>query len=281
MLHILGLPSLPQSQLHQLPPKVYKPDQVTGTRILPTRVFQHLALVDTKCIETSRITAQKVCTITKRTAILHACIELTYIGDGVTDDTAAIQAAIAAGGRCGQGCASTTTTPALVYFPAGTYMVSYPIFDYYYTQLMGDPNTMPTLKATGSFSGGYIIDGDPYFTSDQNWGSTNVFYRQIRNLQFDTTNLPASSFFSAIHWPTSQATSLQNLVFRLSAAAGTKHQGIFIENGKLKFPRHCLSEKLTVYSSRLCWLLERSSLLWRQHRCCCWESTVHDAKLDF
>ena len=29
-----------------------------------------------------------------------------HIGDGVTDDTAAIQAAITAGGRCGQGCVS-------------------------------------------------------------------------------------------------------------------------------------------------------------------------------
>lgn len=41
-------------------------------------------------------------------------------GDGVTDDTAAIQQAIAAGNRCGRGCASSTTTPAVVYFPAGT-----------------------------------------------------------------------------------------------------------------------------------------------------------------
>ena len=54
-------------------------------------------------------------------------------GDGSTDDTAAIQSAIAAGGRCGQNCASSTETPAIVYFPAGTYIISSPIFDYYYT----------------------------------------------------------------------------------------------------------------------------------------------------
>lgn len=44
-------------------------------------------------------------------------------GDGVTDDTAAINAAITAGNRCGGGsCASSTTTPAVVYFPSGTYL---------------------------------------------------------------------------------------------------------------------------------------------------------------
>jgi hypothetical protein len=34
---------------------------------------------------------------------------------GSADDTAAINAAITAGGRCGQGCDSSTVTPALVY----------------------------------------------------------------------------------------------------------------------------------------------------------------------
>ena len=43
-------------------------------------------------------------------------------GDGVHDDTAAINRAISSGGRCGPGsCASTTVTPAVVYFPPGEY----------------------------------------------------------------------------------------------------------------------------------------------------------------
>jgi glucan 1,3-beta-glucosidase len=57
-------------------------------------------------------------------------------GDGRTDDTAAIQRAIAEGYRCTPGyCESSTTTPALVYFPAGTYIISASIIDYYYTQV--------------------------------------------------------------------------------------------------------------------------------------------------
>ncbi|KAJ6012232.1 hypothetical protein N7522_002587 [Penicillium canescens] len=152
-------------------------------------------------------------------------------GDGVTDDTAAINAAISSGSRCGQGCGSDTTTLALVYFPAGTYMISYPIFDYYYTQIIGDPRNMPVIKATSGFQGGYLIDADPYFTSELNWGSTVVFFRQIRNLVLDLRNIPTGNTVSGIHWPTAQATSLQNMVFQMSSASGTKHQGVFCESG--------------------------------------------------
>lgn len=67
------------------------------------------------------------------------------------------------------------------------------------------------------------------------WKASNVFYRQIRNLQIDVTNVPANSSVQCIHWPTSQATSLQNIVFHMSQASGNQHQGVFVEDGKL-FP---------------------------------------------
>lgn len=156
-------------------------------------------------------------------------------GNGVTDDTAAIQAAINAGARCGQGCASSTTTPAVVYFPAGTYLISSSLIDQYYTQLIGNPNNPPVLKATAGFSGFGLIDGDKYYTSNLNWGSTNVFYRQVRNFVFDLTNIPITSSICGIHWPTAQATSLQNIVFQMSAASGTQHVGLFIESGSAGF----------------------------------------------
>lgn len=58
------------------------------------------------------------------------------VGDGRTDDTAAIQRAISEGNRCAPGvCESSTTTPAVVYFPAGTYLITSSIIDYYYTQV--------------------------------------------------------------------------------------------------------------------------------------------------
>jgi glucan 1,3-beta-glucosidase len=84
-------------------------------------------------------------------------------GDGVTDDTAAINNAISSGNRCGPGpCASSTITPAVVYFPPGMYLVSSPIIDFYFTMLIGDAVDLPTLKASPNFGGTGlgVIDGD-------------------------------------------------------------------------------------------------------------------------
>ncbi|KAJ6110142.1 hypothetical protein N7486_002377 [Penicillium sp. IBT 16267x] len=154
-------------------------------------------------------------------------------GDGVTDDTVAINAAISAGSRYGPASReSSTTTPAIVYFPSGTYLISSSIIDYYFTQLVGNANAIPILKATASFTGLGLIDGDQYQSDgNQGWGSTNVFYRQIRNLKLDLTSIPAGTAATGIHWPTGQATSIQNVQIVMSAASGTQHQGIFIENG--------------------------------------------------
>ncbi|KAK9600183.1 hypothetical protein V6Z92_000273 [Aspergillus fumigatus] len=156
-------------------------------------------------------------------------------GDGITDDTAAINEAISSGERCGQGCFSSTTTPAIVYFPAGTYVISKPIFDYYNTIITGNPNALPVIKACADFDGGYLIDGDPYFGPELNWPATTVFWRQVRNLVLDTTDVAARKQISGIHWPTAQATSLQNVIFQLSADEGTEHQGIFCESGSAGF----------------------------------------------
>jgi glucan 1,3-beta-glucosidase len=101
-------------------------------------------------------------------------------GDGSTDDTEAINKAVADGDRCGEGCDSSTTTPAIVYFPAGTYAVSAPIIQYYYTQFVGDINNLPTLKATANFEGMAVIDADPYIPGGDgaNWYTNqNNFYR--------------------------------------------------------------------------------------------------------
>ena len=121
-----------------------------------------------------------------------------------------------------------------MYFPAGTYIISSSIIDYYYTQLIGNPNSLPVLKAAPGFSGLGLIDGNQYQAGGKLGfsPSTNIFWRQIRSFVIDLTAVPASSEATGIHWPTAQATSLQNIVFRMSSNAGTKHQGIFIEEGE-------------------------------------------------
>jgi glucan 1,3-beta-glucosidase len=163
-------------------------------------------------------------------------------GDGVHDDTAAINNAISSGGRCGPAdCrAGSTTTPALVYFPAGTYLVSAPIVDYYYTQLIGNAQCLPTLRANTNFTYSqyqqFLLDGDQYqgtFFQGTNQGfkSTNVFWRQIANLVIDISTLPSTFNIGAIHWPTAQATSIQNVVVRASASSDSIQVGLLIEDG--------------------------------------------------
>ena len=160
-------------------------------------------------------------------------------GDGVSDDTQALNLAISSGDRCIPGyCEESTTSPALIYIPGGTYLLSAPIIDYYYTQIVGNPNDMPILKATEAFKGLALIDGDPYQPGSAthpagslSYNPTNLFYRQIRNMVLDTTEVPAKSNIRAIHWPTAQATSLKNLQIKMNDQAGTQHQGLFIESG--------------------------------------------------
>ncbi|KAK7526327.1 glycoside hydrolase family 55 protein [Phyllosticta citriasiana] len=153
-------------------------------------------------------------------------------GDGSTDDTAAINQAISSGGRCGKNCDSTTVKPAIIYFPAGTYVVSKPIIQYYYTQIVGDATNLPVLKAAAGFTGMAVIDSDPYEDSGANWYTNqNNFFRQIRNLVIDLTAMPSSSG-AGIHWQVAQATSLQNLRFEMvKGGTSNKQQGIFMDNG--------------------------------------------------
>uniref|UniRef100_A0A0W0FZR5 Rhamnogalacturonase A/B/Epimerase-like pectate lyase domain-containing protein n=1 Tax=Moniliophthora roreri TaxID=221103 RepID=A0A0W0FZR5_MONRR len=148
------------------------------------------------------------------------------VGDGVHDDGPAINAAIAAGNRCGGGtCPSSTVTPAIVYFPKGTYLVSSPIIAYYYTQLIGDARDPPTLLASE--------DVDPYLAGGAQWyQNQNNFFRSVRNFVIDTRRVPATNAAgTGIHWQVAQATSLMNIVFYLSDAPNTAHQGIWMENG--------------------------------------------------
>jgi glucan 1,3-beta-glucosidase len=154
------------------------------------------------------------------------------LGDGLTDDTVAINNAISSGSRCGHGCDSSTITPALVYFPPGTYLVSAPIIQYYYTQLVGDAIQLPVLKAAPSFQGIAVIDSDPYGPGGVNWYTNqNNFFRQVRNFVIDLTKLPAFTG-TGIHWQVAQATSLQNIRFEMiKGGANNRQQGIFMDNG--------------------------------------------------
>lgn len=162
-------------------------------------------------------------------------------GDGTTDDTAAIQKALADGNRCGGGggvCDSSTITPATLYFPPGKYLVSKALNMYYYTQMVGDATDPPTLLASSDFTGMAVLDADPYDYAEANangapqwFVNQNNFFRQIRNFVIDIRQWGGGAKGAGIHWQVAQATSLQNIVFEMSTDAGTAQQGIFMDNG--------------------------------------------------
>ena len=161
------------------------------------------------------------------------------VGDGSTDDTRAIMAAMTEGERCGGaatgspgGCDSSTVHPAIIYFPSGDYVISSPIKMYYYTQVIGDAVNMPTIKPTADFEGMALLDADPYDDSGANWFTNqNNFFRQVRNFIIDVRPWAGGKYGAGIHWQVSQATSLQNIVFKMSTDPDTQQQGIFMDNG--------------------------------------------------
>jgi len=68
---------------------------------------------------------------------------------------------------------ANSVSPAVVYFPQGTYLVSTPIIAYYYTQLIGDARVPPTLLASADFTGIAVVDANPYIANGQFYASTN------------------------------------------------------------------------------------------------------------
>jgi hypothetical protein len=135
-------------------------------------------------------------------------------GDGVTDDTSAINKAISDGSRCGNNCGSSTTTPAVVWFPSGTYLVSSPIIQYYNTQFLGDPHQIPIILAAKSFVGLGVITSDVYTGDNQQWYvNQNNFLRSIKNFVIDIRLTDPAAYICGIHWQVAQGTSLENIVF--------------------------------------------------------------------
>ncbi|KAG8427490.1 hypothetical protein J3459_006668 [Metarhizium acridum] len=153
-------------------------------------------------------------------------------GDGVTDDTAAINRAISDGNRCGYGCGSSTEKPAIIYFPSGTYLVSSSIIQYYNTQFLGNPIDRPVILAAKSFIGLGVLSSNVYLEGGNGaewYIPQNNFQRSIRNFIIDITNTNPDAYVCGIHWQVAQATDLTRVDFYMKP--GTTQQGIFMENG--------------------------------------------------
>ncbi|KAH0272476.1 pectin lyase-like protein, partial [Aureobasidium melanogenum] len=153
-------------------------------------------------------------------------------GDGVTDDTDAINNATYDGNRCAYPCESQTTTPAIVYFPPGTYAVSRPLVMLYYTQFIGDANNLPVILGLPNFYGIALLDSDPYLSYGVSWwANQNNMWRQVRNFVLDIRQIPPG-VANCLHWQVAQGTSLQNIVFEMTEGGDDNQQmGVFMDNG--------------------------------------------------
>lgn len=142
------------------------------------------------------------------------------------------------GKRCGEKCNGSTTKNAIVYFPPGTYLISTTIPLPYGTQVIGDANDRPRLKAAPEFVGLGVLSTDEYTGEGgtgidggdpQYYVNTANFYRQIRNVIIDVSGTGNYRDTACLHYQVAQATSLQNV--ELVAAPGSKQIGIYAENG--------------------------------------------------
>jgi hypothetical protein len=140
------------------------------------------------------------------------------------------------GKRCGEKCNGSTTKNAIVYFPPGTYLVSTTIPLPFGTQVIGDANNRPLIKAASSFTGLGVLSTDEYTGSgntgadgldEQYYINTANFYRQLRNIRIDVRSSDPSLKSSCLHYQVAQATSTQNV----ELIADPQMKGMFAENG--------------------------------------------------
>lgn len=121
--------------------------------------------------------------------------------------------------------------------------MSSPLIQYYFTQFIGDATAspLPTIKGLAAFKGIALIDTDVYIPggNGSEWYiNQNQFFRQIRNLAIDLTDMPNENVSgdqtyvpTGIHWQVAQSTSMQNVAITMPLGGGTTAVGIFTENG--------------------------------------------------
>lgn len=139
------------------------------------------------------------------------------------------------GKRCGEKCNGSTTKNAIVYFPPGTYLISTSIPLPFGTQVIGDANSRPLLKAAPGFVGLGVLSTDEYTggtpgahgADQQYYINTANFYRQLRNIIIDVRDTAPAQKIACLHYQVAQATSLQNV----ELIAGPAQTGMFAENG--------------------------------------------------
>jgi Pectate lyase superfamily protein len=155
------------------------------------------------------------------------------VGDGVTDNTAAFQAAI------NQNRGTTgNKAPAVIYVPPGRYVISNTLVLWEATQLIGDEDSPPTLVLAANSPGfsnpsqkkpflvttnGYNVNPASLDWEDNNntigGSANNTFYTEIQNISLVLAQ--GNSGAVGILWKVAQQTSLRNVsIAAVDAAIG-------------------------------------------------------------
>ena len=151
------------------------------------------------------------------------------VGDGNADDTQNLQNAINDDGKGGNRYNNEVTTrPAEVFVPGGTYKLTKQLDLRLNTILVGDPNNMPTFKASSDFSGGTVVNGYDYATHDS--GGTTAFFIAMKNVIIDTANIAPDTTVLALQWGIAQGSQLTNI--KINMPTNSKgHTGIALDQG--------------------------------------------------
>ncbi|KAM3474430.1 hypothetical protein MY5147_004285 [Beauveria neobassiana] len=154
------------------------------------------------------------------------------VGDGVTDDTDAIQKAISDGNRCGKGCPESSVSGAIVYFPSGEFFQAHDSMQKIALTFGAVKGRVPTIQSARNFIGLGVFTTDVYLPDGHSewYLNTSNFYRSIRGLQIDI-RLTRQKGMVGIHWQVAQATTIEETGILMSNASSTTQVGIFAENG--------------------------------------------------
>ncbi|TQB74031.1 hypothetical protein MPDQ_005230 [Monascus purpureus] len=143
---------------------------------------------------------------------------------GQSDASAAIQKAIDTGASNGPGRNTkklgTTSQPAVVYIPSGTYLLRNSLQLYLGTVVVGDPINPPVLKVASGFSPDFVVRA-----KDPNYGGTDNFFVGFKNIVIDSTDVHPDQTLTLLDWTVSQATQLTNVFFNMPNDS-TGHVGL-------------------------------------------------------
>ena len=135
------------------------------------------------------------------------------VGDGVTDDTAAINAAIARAAATVGGAIGAT-----VYFPPGTYLISSTITMPNRVGLVGDNNRGTVIKPHSSFAASYMFNAVN--------GTSSMFGSYLRDMYIDARGKNMTAVVWAQAWQ--ETCGMQRVVVQFD---GTTNYGVLISDG--------------------------------------------------